>query len=210
MGRIKEANRSNRPVRHRKPVVYIICEGQETEIRYFKRFKTRDCIVEISPKISQHKEALSLVQHAKDVLKQDVFFPDTGDTVWCVFDRDDNSNARLREASQLASRLSYKIAFSNPSIELWILLHFKDQRASLPDADSVINILTKENLIPLYKKSSDIYDTLIDMQSLAIQRAQDRLDQLIKDGITLVSRDSNPASNIHHLVTYLNSKRGHL
>ena len=36
MGRIKEIDRRASGRRRRKPVVYLICEGSETEIRYLK------------------------------------------------------------------------------------------------------------------------------------------------------------------------------
>ena len=29
--------------RKRKPIVYIICEGKETETLYFKHFRSRNC-----------------------------------------------------------------------------------------------------------------------------------------------------------------------
>ena len=43
MGRIKEISRKSAHTRKRNPVVYLICEGSETEIRYFKRFRSRGC-----------------------------------------------------------------------------------------------------------------------------------------------------------------------
>ena len=35
--------------RKRKPIVYIICEGKETETLYFKHFRSRNCLVDIIP-----------------------------------------------------------------------------------------------------------------------------------------------------------------
>lgn len=32
--------------RKRKPIVYIICEGKETETLYFKHFRSRNCLVQ--------------------------------------------------------------------------------------------------------------------------------------------------------------------
>ena len=48
MGRIKEISRKSVHTRKRNPVVYLICEGSETEIRYFKRFRSRGCNIDIS------------------------------------------------------------------------------------------------------------------------------------------------------------------
>ena len=55
--------------RKRKPIVYIICEGKETETLYFKHFRSRNCLVDIIPIPSKHKAAEHLVKHAKS-LKQ--------------------------------------------------------------------------------------------------------------------------------------------
>ncbi len=53
MGRIKEISRKSVHTRKRNPVVYLICEGSETEIRYFKRFRSRGCNIDIIPISSQ-------------------------------------------------------------------------------------------------------------------------------------------------------------
>ena len=65
MGRIKEISRKSVHTRKRNPVVYLICEGSETEIRYFKRFRSRGCNIDIIPISSQYKSADKLVQKAK-------------------------------------------------------------------------------------------------------------------------------------------------
>lgn len=54
MGRIKEVERRSFGSRKRNPVVYLICEGSETEIRYFKKFRSRDCHIDIVPIPSQY------------------------------------------------------------------------------------------------------------------------------------------------------------
>ena len=199
--------RTDRPRKQRRPVVYLICEGKETEMRYFRRFRTRECLIEIVPKESQHKEALSLVQHAKDVLKQDPYYPDDGDKVWCVFDRDDNTNQNLNAAERLAEQLGYQLAFSNPCFELWILLHFRDQRAELLNADDVIAVLRDGGYLPQYEKNMDVYDRLSGQQTEAVARAGRRMASLNEDRIKAISRESNPATTVHILVQYLNDMR---
>ena len=92
MGRIKEISRKSAHTRKRNPVVYLICEGSETEIRYFKRFRSRGCNIDIIPISSQYKSADKLVQKAKATMGNNPYYPEDGDSIWCVFDRDDNSN----------------------------------------------------------------------------------------------------------------------
>lgn len=76
--------------RKRKPIVYIICEGKETETLYFKHFRSRNCLVDIIPIPSKHKAAEHLVKHAKSLISQADYYPKDGDQLWCVFDCDDN------------------------------------------------------------------------------------------------------------------------
>lgn len=95
MGRIKEISRKSAHTRKRNPVVYLICEGSETEIRYFKRFRSRGCNIDIIPISSQYKSADRLVQKAKATMGNNPYYPEDGDSIWCVFNRDDNSNEVL-------------------------------------------------------------------------------------------------------------------
>ena len=61
----KEYNPDKAAQRKRRPIIYIICEGKETETLYFKHFRSRNCLVDIIPISSKHKAAEHLVKHAK-------------------------------------------------------------------------------------------------------------------------------------------------
>lgn len=65
--------------RKRKPIIYIICEGKETETLYFKHFRSRNCLVDIIPISSKHKAAEHLVKHAKSLISQADYYPKDGD-----------------------------------------------------------------------------------------------------------------------------------
>ena len=71
--------------RKRKPIVYIICEGKETETLYFKHFRSRNCLVDIIPIPSKHKAAEHLVKHAKSLISQADYYPKDGDQLLCSF-----------------------------------------------------------------------------------------------------------------------------
>ena len=136
MGRVKEISRKSAHTRKRNPVVYLICEGSETEIRYFKRFRSRGCNIDIIPISSQYKSADRLVQKAKATMGNNPYYPEDGDSIWCVFDRDDNSNEVLLRAKQSAQKEGYHLAYSNPSFELWLLLHFVNQQTEVEDCQA--------------------------------------------------------------------------
>ena len=127
--------------RKRRPIIYIICEGKETETLYFKHFRSRNCLVDIIPISSKHKAAEHLVKHAKSMISQADYYPKDGDQLWCVFDCDDNKDQELHNAADYAGKHGYQIAYSNPSFEYWYLLHFEKRNGYIKDCDAVINIL---------------------------------------------------------------------
>lgn len=207
MGRIKEISRKTVRGRKRNPVVYLICEGTETEIRYFKRFRSRGCHIDIIPIPSQYKAADRLVQKARATMGTNPYYPDEGDVIWCVFDRDENSDEALRKAKQVAAREGYQLAFSNPSFELWFLLHFVDQRTEITDCQALIRMLKQPGRLERYEKNQDLYDQLEPLQEKAIDRAKQRIHVLEEEMTEIVCRQSNPVTTVVELVEYLNSRR---
>lgn len=160
IGRIKEIERKKSGRRKRNPVVYLICEGSETEIRYFKKFRSRECNIDIVPIPSQYKSADKLVQKARATIGYSPYYPDEGDIIWCVFDRDDNTNAMLSKAKQVAIKEGYQIAFSNPSFEVWFLLHFNNQTTPVENCEAAIKLLKKKGRLEQYEKNKEVYEQL--------------------------------------------------
>lgn len=202
----KEYNPDKVARRKRRPIIYIICEGEETEIKYFKHFRSRNCLVEVTPMPSKHKAAEHLVKHAKGLIGQAEYRPKDGDEIWCVFDCDENSNQSLNKAADMAQAIGYGIAFSNPCFEYWYLLHFAQHNGYLKDCDEVIKLLKSKGFIEKYKKSNDVFELLLPYQAEAINHAVKRLEQLNNDGTAILCRDSNPATTVHELVKHLNNQ----
>ena len=142
-----------------------------------------------------------------DTIGDNPYYPDEGDVVWCVFDCDDNTNSMLRNAWELAEKNGYRIAYSNPCFEYWYLLHFDDYAGYLEDCDTVIRQLQKKGRLPGYSKSDDYYTVLLPMQADAIKRARKRLCAVSKQDGALLRRETNPVTNVHELVEFLNEKR---
>lgn len=202
----KEYDPNKAARRKRRPIIYIICEGKETETLYFKHFRTRNCLVDIVPISSKHKAAEHLVKHARSLISQADYYPKDGDQLWCVFDRDDNKNHELQVAVDYADKHGYKIAYSNPSFEYWYLLHFEKRNGYLKDCDVVIDILKSKGYLPSYDKSIDVFEVLQEHQQTAVQWAKERVAQLERDKLVIVSTDSNPATTVYALVEFLNSQ----
>ena len=60
--------------RKRKPIIYIICEGKETEVLYFKHFRTRNCLVDIVPMASYYTAAEHLGRMPKGYYRRLIIF----------------------------------------------------------------------------------------------------------------------------------------
>ena len=203
----KEYNPDKAAQRKRRPIIYIICEGKETETLYFKHFRSRNCLVDIIPISSKHKAAEHLVKHAKALISHADYYPKDGDQLWCVFDCDENKDNELRTAADYALKHNYRIAYSNPSFEYWYLIHFENRNGYLKDSDAVISILKSKGYLADYEKSTDVFERLQPYQADAIRRAKARMEEAGADFATVICRDSNPVTTVHELVDYLNSQR---
>ena len=74
------------------------------------------------------------------------------------------------------------------------------------DCQALIRLLKQPGRLPDYEKNKDYFDVLKPLQATAIQRAKARADQVQKQGLEPISRQSNPLTTIWELVEYLNSK----
>jgi len=129
----RESLRRRTPSRGVLPRFLIVCEGTVTEPGYFEELRRIYRRV-VDVKISPGGVPKTLVERAAE-LKRDGVRAATAakdenlryDEVWCVFDIDDHP--KIVDAKQQAKDNGIKLAISNPCFELWVLLHFQDQRA---------------------------------------------------------------------------------
>lgn len=152
------------PYRAERPLFLIVCEGKETEPRYFRALLRelrlpRDGIVG-GDTCGTHP--CSVVEYAADHRDGDYA------GVWCVFDRDEHEG--IPHALERARALGFGVAFSNPCFELWYLLHFADCTRSL-ERQQATRELRKH--LPKYEKSADVYtDHLQGREAAASLRAE--------------------------------------
>ena len=157
----------------RKPKTFIVVatEGRVTEEHYLSAFKpSRDAVLQLTVlpnrnNKSHPRECLKrLRQHAKEKsLAGD-------DQLWVMIDRDQWSEADLNEvARDLAKHRNHFLALSNPCVEYWFFLHFRDPK-SFVDGQAVMRDLKR--YLPEYSKDN------LDMTQLkagvrkAIERAE--------------------------------------
>ncbi|SCX13499.1 RloB family protein [Candidatus Aquiluna sp. UB-MaderosW2red] len=119
--------RATAPARRIKRSIYIIPEGNKTEVEYINLLKdlTRDSDVTlITDPASTSTSPQALVKRATKRESETKF-----SEIWIIFDKDDwppeQIEAVLRWESQ--GQIRHK-AMSNPSFEYWLLLHFEEGR----------------------------------------------------------------------------------
>lgn len=118
----------------------IFCEDEVSEYIYFKWFETSLIKINI---INRQKSMMSNVIKAiayceengiliKDKTKYTLNVQDL--EIWCVYDRDQDSNSQDAQEKNIEFNVSIltaeehgiNVAWSNDAFELWILLHFID------------------------------------------------------------------------------------
>ena len=71
----------------------------------------------------------TLVEHAREHLRSNRRRRPAFDEIWCVFDTDEHK--RLAQAIEEARQSGIEVAVSNPCIELWLVLHKREQTAHI-------------------------------------------------------------------------------
>lgn len=206
-GRSFSSKKRNKQNRKEKPMIIITAEGRnETEARYFNNFRKADC-----PYIIKFHKAGHLTDPTKlaesirkrwDAEEADVR---TGDMAFVVIDLD-NKESKAKEIQQLeAKNKNVKFIVSNPSFEVWFLLHYEYSTRSYMSADAVIKELRKH--YPGYEKTSDMYPILLDKVDDAITNAEKLEDYHNAEEHLHPDVNCNPHTDMHRLVTLLLRRR---
>lgn len=187
-----------RKLRTRIPrkVFIIVCEGEKTERIYFNRYKTRYSNLRIETPNSKCTDPINLAKFSKEQIKKEALDLKNGDAIWCVFDCDENTNKDIADACGIAGK-DIKICLSNPSFELWFLLHFSLIAAKLTRSEVIEKL--KEH-IPGYEKNIDYYDILLEDRPTATENAKKLIRMHEKNGVGLVSIESNPSTQVQNIV----------
>ena len=191
-----------RPSRDTKPVTYVFCEGEKTEPTYFSRWRERGMSLQII-KVS-HTDPCGIIRDAQELISDRSFEPSQGDSVWCVYDVDANSDAILAKAAALAKRNRFDIALSNPCFELWYILHFEMQGGSLSSSGAIGHISGK---IAGYSKNMDVFDTLSPRIQVAMDNAANIKRRYGPEIDPIQDRSCNPFTNVDVLVQKLQAQQ---
>jgi hypothetical protein len=192
--RAKDLKRQVATKPERRTIV-IYCEGVASEPDYINGLKrlphvydNNAIVIEVDPR---HGVPLTLVQRAADRKRTD----EEVDEVWCVFDVEaPKKHPHLAKAVQMASDNGVRLAISNPCFELWLVLHFQDQRAYVT-TEAVERGSRKIDGRKGKRLNPEAY---MDRRGAAAQRAIALEKRHEADGT--VFPEDNPSSSMHRLL----------
>ena len=160
-----------RPQRNLEPkkVILIVCEGEKTEINYFKTLKYFLGFTNVHIKSSPHSSPTKIVEYAI----QQVEYTNEYDEIYCVFDRDIHGD--FDEALKLADNNHFEVIFSDPCFEFWILLHFTQTAQNFSTNAKPCQAVQKhkdfKKNLPHYSKDYDFEDIINKHLATAIKNA---------------------------------------
>lgn len=205
-GRKKSELRRKPPRRLPSPFLLIVCEGKKTEPNYFRGIADKKKTIKGQIKIVTGEkiggtDPETLFGYAKRERrgrqKEQI---QQYDTVWLVIDKDNFSQYEevIRKA---ADQKNIQVAYSNPCIEFWFILHFhyRDTPMSGDQAENELN-RNKGPLCGYEKKWEDVYQKIEHLTDTAVWNAK-KLEQYHREvGESLFS---NPSSAMYKLVEIL-------
>lgn len=176
-----------------RKILHIYTEG-ETEERYFKFLKSTEDFrkakrLKVLP-YCEGKQGLPLMAHVKRKVAQ-VKKEVEPDEIYVIFDKDELSNEEIQHC--LSKYPDYQVGFSNPSFELWLLLHF--QKVSTRKTQKQLEEALSQVLDKPYSKANDEQLSVIIQQlSQAHENAKDF------GALKLENFKENPYTNLSQVI----------
>lgn len=129
-----EKNESNEDAKK----LYLFCEGEDTEIKYFRFFAKLASQISIQIiKINKYNSPTGLYDNACERLIKNeqsstilLNFDADIDEVWFVLDTDKWGNKINLLRQSVANHKNWFVAQSNRSIEVWLYYHFEQEKPS--------------------------------------------------------------------------------
>lgn len=191
----------------------IACEGEKTETIYFNNLfdelKSSNIISKRSCVFAPHRHTnpLGVLQDLIDCNYNGNTYQDF-DYKWIVIDRDEertNGGGHTKQdfssAIERARELNISVAWSNPSFEIWYLLHYQYRDTGI-HRDEVIKRLGACLNRKYEKNDGGIFVELVDKRFTAVRNAK-RLYREKVEEMGLTPADANPCTTVYKLIEEL-------
>ena len=128
----------NAPTQTIEKKILIACEGKKTEPKYFNAIRQDLRLPSEQVEVLSHEGTdplgiVNAVVEARKKKKKEKTW-EKEDLAWAVFDGDEhiaNDPTNWHDAIQKAVSQKIHLAITNPNIEFWYLIHFRDHSASI-------------------------------------------------------------------------------
>lgn len=175
-----------------RPRFLIVCEGEETEVNYFRSFQVN---VKVKP-VGTGLNTISLVEKAKKIRDYDGEYTD----VWVVFDLDDYLPQDFNKAIDQAKQDGMYPAYSNEAFELWFLLHFQSMIGNTITRPQYYEILSRKLGKAYDKADRALYQDLLKYRGTAIENANALMQEYEENHNPAQDK---PCTTVHKLVQAL-------
>ncbi|PFH69636.1 hypothetical protein CN944_29440 [Bacillus thuringiensis] len=180
-----------------KKTIYIFCEGTETEVQYLDAIKQQLRAATVKVKVTGvGRTSEELLQYAINSTER---IKDIAGT-WIVYDKDAVTANDIQTTEARARKADIRVAFTNCSFEVWLLLHYEALNThSVCDRTVVYRKLEKHLGIKKYEDHKS--DTIM------LTNIAQRYKKAIVNNKALLEMNSNklnpPYSNVVELIEYL-------
>lgn len=191
--------------RKRKPLIYIVCEGQnQTERKYFNHFKDRYAPYNLFVENGGSTDILNMAKKANAIFADKQLDAALGDKVYCLVDLDLDDDKYDKYVKAKKRYKNIELIPSNPCFEIWLMYYFTKNPRVLGSSQKVKDEMAK--YIAGYTESMDVVAVanLLDKHLIAINNAEAKNSNFDED---MKEIDKNPYTEVATVVTELLSRK---
>ena len=201
MGRL-EIRKRNRNNRERKSIVVIGCEGKnKTEKIYLRNYSSRKCILKFST--GNATDPVGMAEDLIRFIKNEDINKKYGDKFYLLIDMDVNQHKQqqVMQAKKMCDEYGIEIIISNPTFELWYILHFEYTTKTYQSSQEVKkDVKTK---IRDYTESMNVFPIIKKQTMLAIENSKSLEKYHEENGQYIFNENCKPYTGIYKVVEEL-------
>ena len=201
MGRL-EIRKRNRNNRERKSIVVIGCEGKnKTEKIYLRNYSSRKCILKFST--GNATDPVGMAEDLIRFIKNEDINKKYGDKIYLLIDMDVNQHKQqqVMQAKKMCDEYGIEIIISNPTFELWYILHFEYTTKTYQSSQEVKkDVKTK---IRDYTESMNVFPIIKKQTMLAIENSKSLEKYQEENGQYIFNENCKTYTGIYKVVEEL-------